>query len=240
MCGRFTLTTNDYESVAQALDADLHPDVVASYRARYNVAPTDPHWIVCVEGRRRVLRPGIWGFPGSGKGGVRINARAETAHARPTFREAFWSARCGVAADGFFEWTGPKIRRQPLWFHRPDHRPFIFAGLYRDDVDPISGDVARRFTILTTAPNDLVAPYHDRMPVILDTNDAHLWLDLPTAGDRGRDTVLALGTILRAVPNDWLVVDEVDRRVGDVRNDDASLLEPPEPTPSEPEQQTLF
>ena len=235
MCGRFTLTTDDYESVAQALYAELHPEVSAAFRARYNVAPTDPHWIVCVDSGRRLLQPGVWGFPG-----VRINARAETAHARPTFREAFWSARCGVAADGFFEWTGPKSRRQPLWFHRPDRRPFMFAGLYRDDVDEISGEVSRQFTILTTAPNDLVAPHHDRMPVILDTNDAHLWLDAPVTDDRGRDAVLALGSILRAVPNDWLVADEVDRRVGNVHNDDPSLLEPPEPEPPKPEQQSLF
>jgi putative SOS response-associated peptidase YedK len=237
MCGRFTLTTDDYEGVARALDADLDPEVAASYRPRFNVAPTDRHFIVVAGPQRRVLEPALWGF--SGDGHFSINARAETAHARPLFREAFWTARCGVAADGFFEWTGDKKARQPLWFHRPDRGLFVFAGLWHDAVDEASGEVTRRFTILTTRPNAIVAPYHDRMPVILDLPDLDRWLASPPS--RGRAGLDAVRPLLRPIGDDFLVAEEVDRRVGDPRNDDPSCLEPPKPdTARKPEQQNLF
>jgi putative SOS response-associated peptidase YedK len=237
MCGRFTLTTDDYEGVARALEADLDPEVAASYRARFNVAPTDKHWIVVAESEQRILQPAVWGFSGDGR--LAINVRAETAHARPLSREAFWSARCVVAADGFFEWTGPKNARQPIWFHRPDRGLFVFAGLYQDVVEDASGEVTRRFTVLTTRPNAIVKPYHDRMPVILDLPSVDRWLTLPAS--RGSAGIEALGSLLHPIADDFLVLDEVDRRVGDPRNDDPSLLEPPQPdAPRKPEQQNLF
>ncbi len=236
MCGRFTLTTDDYEGVARALEADVDPAAAPIYRARFNVAPTDRHFIVVADRERRVLQPAVWGFAGDGH--VSINARVETAHARPMFREAFWTARCGVAADGFFEWTGPKNARQPLWFHRPDRGLFVFAGLWHDEVDEASGEVTRRFTILTTRPNAVVAPYHDRMPVILDAASVGRWLDV--SGPRGRAGIDALRPLLQPVGDDFLVCDEVDRRVGDPRNDDPACIEPPQARAPEAGQLKLF
>ncbi len=104
------------------------------YRPRYNIAPTDPHWIVRMRGEDRELRPARWGLVKFGSKDGRqaarqIKARMETLERRPAFRNAFQRRRCAVPADGFFEWIGPRERRQPIWFHRPDHRLILFAGL---------------------------------------------------------------------------------------------------------------
>jgi len=239
MCGRFTLTTADYVSVAQALDADFNVALMNGYQARFNVAPSDPHWIVCLEPetQRPQLGPATWGFPGPR--GPLINARSETMHQRPAFRDAVWTGRCGVAADGFIEWSGPKGSRQPYWFHRPDDAPFMFAGLYRDDLDPRSGEVVRRFTVLTTRPNTLVEPMHDRMPVILDRPGADRWLRWAPARNDER-AIRDIEDLLQPIDDGWLISTPVSRRVSDVRNDDADCLEPVEPPAPPPEQQSLF
>jgi putative SOS response-associated peptidase YedK len=234
MCGRFTLTTDDYESVARALGARLDSRYAPSFRARYNIAPSDSHWIVCDEGvgRGREMRPAVWGLPPPTRAQVaaklHINARSETAHQRPAFRDAFARTRCGVVADGFYEWTGPKSDRRPQWFHTPDRSPILFAGLYRDDVEPRTGEVVRRFTILTTEANALVEPYHDRMPAVLPPDAYDRWLR-PAP-------VEALRTLLAPAPADTLVSTAVSKRVNSPRFDDAQCIEPRDETP----QQRLF
>ena len=81
-----------------------------------------------------------------------INARAETVRRSPAFREAFASRRCVVPANGFFEWTGPKEDRRPIWFHRPDGGLILFAGLY-ETWRPSPAEKERTLTIITTTPN---------------------------------------------------------------------------------------
>ncbi|HFE45227.1 MAG TPA: hypothetical protein ENJ18_06995 [Nannocystis exedens] len=116
MCGRFTLTRHDLREVATLLEAELTDELAATYRPRYNVAPTNLHWLLVDEGGRRQLVLGRWGFPipfGPRKHdpvGL-INARSETAARKPTFRNAFTQTRCAVIADGFYEWAGPRGRR---------------------------------------------------------------------------------------------------------------------------------
>ncbi|MGH1345442.1 MAG: SOS response-associated peptidase [Nannocystales bacterium] len=239
MCGRFTLTTADYVSVGQALDADFNPSLAQAYQPRFNVAPSDAHWIVCLEPEapRPAVARGTWGFPSPR--GPMINARSETMHVRPTFRDAVWTHRCGVVTNGFLEWSGPKGARQPYWFHRPDDAPFVFAGLYRDDVSPSSGEVSRNFTVLTTRPNPLVAPHHDRMPVILDARGADAWLRWSPRA-RTPEAVGELSEFLQPIADDWLVSTPVSRRVSDVRNDDPECLDPIDPPAPAPEQQSLF
>lgn len=232
MCGRLTLTTDDYVSVAEAFEADIDPVWVASYRPRYNVAPSDAHWIVCHAPERPRLQPAVWGFPTPR--GPMINARGETMHQRPTFRDAVWSGRCGIATNGFLEWSGPKGDRQPWWFHRDDRAPFMFAGLFRDEVQRESGEVTRYFTVVTTQPNDAVAAVHGRMPAILDGDAARQWLS-PVR--RSPDTLAKLQSLLQPVPDAWLTSTAVSKRVSDVRNDDPDCLRAVDPSPS---QQSLF
>src|SRR5207248_8757099 len=119
MCGRITLTTPDIEEVASLLEATVSPADAALYKPRYNAAPTDTHWIAQASPSGRVLVPAVWGFPGG-----MINARSETADKR--FRSA---SRVIVAADGFYEWSGPREARQPNWFRPRDRGLLYLAGL---------------------------------------------------------------------------------------------------------------
>ena len=194
--------------MASALQAELRAEHADLYRPRYNVAPTDLHWILRLEADHpRLMVPGFWGMPGPGTAGVgHINARSETAAQKPAFRGAFVDTRCGVIADGFFEWTGPKDNRRPVWFHRPGHRVMVFAGLYRMRPDPLTGETTPWFTILTTAPNPVVAELHDRMPAILDEEDIDLWLAAAPEAEADREGFKAsLQSVLHPASPEFLV-----------------------------------
>ncbi|HEY8171849.1 MAG TPA: SOS response-associated peptidase [Dehalococcoidia bacterium] len=229
MCGRFTLTRKSFRELATELDAFYDEEFTELYRPRFNVAPTDPHWIVRTKQERRELLPAKWGLVNSwsksAKGAFKqINARSESALTRPAFREAFEKRRCVVPADGFFEWKGAKEARRPIWFHAPDAGLLLFAGLYETWHDPLVGDRQRTFTILTTSANNVVAPVHDRMPVILPAERVDDWLHIPT-----RNAVVYandLRTLLAPADERTLVATEVSRRVNSVANDDEACLAP--------------
>jgi putative SOS response-associated peptidase YedK len=155
-------------------------EALAGYRPRYNIAPTDQHWIVRSRFEDREILPARWGLINFWMTDRRqafknINARAETVLTLPTFREAFKARRCVVPADGFFEWTGQKDSRQPIWYHRPDGGLIYFAGLY-ESWRPAPDEKERTFTIITTTPNSLIEPVHNRMPVILEDGAIDDWL----------------------------------------------------------------
>lgn len=221
MCGRFTLTTPDLAALADLVTADMDPRLPDDHHPRYNIAPTASAVLLSLAQGRRRLGPGVWGLPGPGgadrRPGGLINARVETAATLPTFREAFARGRCVVLADGFFEWTGPKDRRRPLWFRRRDGGPLLMGGLYRDDSDHETGEVTRRFAILTTRANATLAPYHDRMPVLLELAGLERWL----AARPG-----ALADLLGPAPDDLLSTTPVSPRVNSVRHDDPECVAP--------------
>ena len=162
MCGRFTLTADP---------ATLHAEfgirgVPFDYRARFNIAPTQPV-IGLVDGEDGWSAADFfWGAAPGAPGGARhINARAETVARLPSFRSSFRSRRCLVLADGFYEWRTDNGRRIPMYIRRIDARPFAFAGLWNESVQQ-DGTSQFTCTIITTQPNDLMRPIHDRMPVI--------------------------------------------------------------------------
>ncbi|MGD8725986.1 MAG: SOS response-associated peptidase, partial [Gemmatimonadales bacterium] len=105
-----------------------------------------------------------------------INARAETVATKPAFEGAFKHRRCLIPADGFYEWQKTGSRKQPYYIGRRDGSVFAFAGLWERWADE-GHDPIETFTIITTTPNDLLAPIHDRMPVILPTDRYDEWLD---------------------------------------------------------------
>lgn len=229
MCGRFTLTRRDFDKMARELDVEVRPGDAAVYRPRYNIAPTDAHWIVRETREVRELLPAKWGLVNSwakdAKGAARqINARSESALKRPAFRDAFVERRCVVPADGFFEWIGAKEARRPIWFHAPDGGLILFAGLYESWLNPETTEWQRSFTILTTEANDVVAPVHDRMPVIVPRDRVEEWIFVPAEGREAHAE--ALTPLLRPAPNKVLVATEVSRRVNSVANDDEACLEP--------------
>jgi putative SOS response-associated peptidase YedK len=215
MCGRMTLAWSDLDEVAGALEAIYAPELRAQYRPRYNVAPTDRHPIVSLDGAGSVRRLGFaaWGLDNGPKRPVVINARSETAAMRDSFRSAFATGRCVVPADGFYEWSGAKDARQAHWIHRRDRRLLLLAGLFVP-----AGPEAKsppRFCVLTTSPNAVIAPVHDRMPVILQPGDVDSWLNRGGPG------------LLGPAADDILVVEPVSARVNSVKNDDPACLLPP-------------
>ncbi|MEX2246993.1 MAG: SOS response-associated peptidase [Dehalococcoidia bacterium] len=230
MCGRFTLTRKRLADVADLLGAEYARELADLYRPRYNVAPTDQHWIARTKYEQRQLLPAKWGLVNSWakymKGAARqINARAETALKTAAFRDAFVHRRCAVPADGFFEWAGTKESRRPFWFHPPDDDPLLlFAGLYESWRNPVDDQWVRTFTILTTEANAVVAPVHDRMPVVLAPDQLDEWLFVPPRGAESHaETLLPL---LHPAPDGALVATEVSRRVNAVANDDPACLAP--------------
>lgn len=177
MCGRYSISVQP-EQLAAHFNASLP---ASGLRARQNAAPTQYLPALLNNGTRQIqmLRWGLvpaWASDTSMSGRL-INARAETINEKPSFRDAFKHRRCLILADGFYEWKqSPDGTKQPIRFARADGEPFAFAGLWETWAKG-PGDPLHTFTIITTTPNTLVAPIHDRMPVILSREGESVWLD---------------------------------------------------------------
>jgi putative SOS response-associated peptidase YedK len=118
-----------------------------------------------------------------------INARAETLDKKPSFREAFRKRRCLIVADGFYEWKKEGNKKMPLYYYLKSGRPFGFAGLYETWIAPDQKKI-NTCTIITTAANELIAPVHDRMPVILSGGQERSWLDCDASDVSGLKSIL--------------------------------------------------
>jgi len=229
MCGRYTVTRQ--KGLIDELDAIVDPSVEQNpwWKARFNVAPTQDAPVVTLREGTRVLEMKRWGLVpfwagrSDTKPPLMINARAETLTQKPMFRDALTRGRrCLVPADGFYEWKKlDKKHKQPMWIHPTDGGIFAFAGLYAKD----------SFTIITGNPNDLVAPIHDRMPVILPKAVWNAWLDPASPPE---DALALL-----AVPGyDGWTADPVSPRVNVADNDDETCIAPL--AEDAPRQGTLF
>jgi putative SOS response-associated peptidase YedK len=175
MCGRFVI--------------DLSPDLVAGFFGlaavpdlppRYTVAPTQSVPVIreASDGSRRLTMM-RWGLvPSWAKdiGDGLINARSETINEKPSFRQAFRQRRCIIPANGFFEWLRVEGTKVPYYVRMADGAPMPFAGIWEAWFSP-DGQVMESCAILTTSANAMVAPIHDRMPVILRPDEFGLWLD---------------------------------------------------------------
>jgi putative SOS response-associated peptidase YedK len=221
MCGRYTLTDPDPRlmrfrfGLLESAEIDQAP--------RYNVAPTDPVLAVRLNGEG-AREPGVlrWGLiphyaDPETFDRLLINARAETVAEAPAFRDAFETHRCLIVADGFYEWRAEGTGKKPVWLTRLDREAFAFAGLWAA-ARRADGSQVHSCAIVTCPPGELVAPIHDRMPVILDREAEAAWLD-PEARPEDLHALL--------VPTDDLVVTEVSDAVNDVRQDGPALIEPP-------------
>jgi putative SOS response-associated peptidase YedK len=148
-----------------------------------------------------------------------INARSETVAEKPAFRAAFRRRRCLVVADGFYEWQKLERGKQPFYVRLRNGQPFAFAGLWEQWKGP-DDHVIESCTLLTTQPNDLIRPVHNRMPVILHPSDYGLWLD-PRVQQADR-----LQPLLRAYPPEEMEAYPISRFVNRPNNDDARCIEP--------------
>ena len=183
----------------------------------FNVAPTQQAPVV-LDGPRRfeVMRWGLIPFWAKDVriGRRTINARAETVAEKPAFRAAFRSRRCLVPADGFYEWTGPRGRRQPLNIHRADGQPMALAGLWE-----AHNELGPTFTIITTGPNAFMASLHNRMPVILEPCDWVAWLSAEDEDPAWR------AALLRPAGDDVLTSYCANPAVNSVANNGPELLQ---------------
>ncbi|OHB81514.1 MAG: hypothetical protein A2V98_01305 [Planctomycetes bacterium RBG_16_64_12] len=222
MCGRFTLRAPASVVAAQFGLFEMPP-----FTPRFNIAPTQPVAVVraCPEGPglERELAWLRWGLiPSWAKdpaiGNRMINARAETAAEKPAYRAAFRHRRCLVVADGFYEWQRTGGRKQPYFIRMRDDRPFAFAGLWESWHGPEEGPL-ESCTLLTTEPNELLEPIHNRMPVILAADDYRQWLD-PTI-----QKPEAVAMLLRPLPAEGMTSYPVTTYVNSPTRDDAQCIE---------------
>jgi putative SOS response-associated peptidase YedK len=220
MCGRYTITL-DPEAVRQGLELKEMP---ADWVQRYNVAPSQPVAVVTNPEERSVhwMKWGLIPFWAKDPaiGNKMINARSETILEKPAFKAAFARRRCLVIADGFYEWqkgAGPKGRAQPYLFKRNGGEPFAFAGLWEQWKSP-AGEEVQTCTIITCAANALVAPVHERMPVML--SDDNLW-DWLSEGQPNQ-----LTSLLRPYPADGMARFPVSTQVNRPEIDSPELVQP--------------
>lgn len=226
MCGRYSLTTP-----VDGLRALFGFKELPNLPPRYNIAPAQAVLAVLrgdglrdqdahEGGPRAAIQR--WGLVPSwakdtGIASKMINARAETVREKPAFKKAFQRRRCLLPADGFYEWRTMKGGKQPFRIRFADGGPFAFAGLW-ERWQGADGSELESCAIVTTEATPAIAELHHRMPVILDPTVFDTWL----GGGQGQAAALltpyAGDRVLEFFP--------VDRRLNDVRNDDADLLEP--------------
>ena len=173
MCGRFTLRSADRIKfgVRYSDQLPLYP-----LAPRYNIAPTQDVLAITSLQNICALSSMRWGLIPSWSSEPKgfINARAETLDVKPSFSESFQRRRCLIPADGFYEWERNRKSKQPYFFQMSDETPFAFAGIW--DVWTKNGASIISCSIITTRANQLLAPIHDRMPVILPLQAQALWL----------------------------------------------------------------
>ncbi len=221
MCGRYSLMS-DLDSIASIFD--LHRLVLDDYAPRSNIAPTQSVPVIRSDGDgQRVLEAYRWGLVPSYSNDISIgyrmiNARAETLDSKPTFRRLLPSRRIGIVADGFYEWKKEGKEKQPYRFTLRSREPFVFAGLYDEWESPEDGKMMRSCTIITTTPNELAAPIHDRMPVILDEPRLTSWL-------RPEPLESELKEILIPLDADQMQVYPVSAAIGNVKNNEPHLID---------------
>ncbi|MBF2066291.1 MAG: SOS response-associated peptidase [Calothrix sp. C42_A2020_038] len=221
MCGRFTLTSSE-----QGLAEVFKIQDVLDLNPRYNIAPTQS--VVTVlhhpETQKRMFNLLRWGLIPSWSKDPNIatkliNARSETVAEKPSFRSAFKKRRCLIVASGFYEWQHREGKKQPFYFQLEDKQPFGFAGLWEHWLSP-DGEEIDTCTILTTSANELMAPVHDRMPVILKPEDYDLWLD-PQVQDPKM-----LQPLLQPFPTEAMTSHPVSTIVNSPRNDTPECVVP--------------
>ena len=214
MCGRYGLA--DVFELRERFGL-AHP--LTFVTPRFNVMPSQMMPVI-IGGEPPHLELMQWGFiPSWSKDGKGfINARAETVAERPAFRQALRFQRCLVPAGGFYEWRQTPRGKVPHYIHLKDARLFSFAGIYSTWTNP-QGEEVRTYAIITTEANELMAPIHNRMPVILRREDEATWLN-PAETDPG-----PLLDLLRPYVADEMEAYPVSRAVNDPANDGPDLLE---------------
>ena len=218
MCGRFTLHI-DIKTIAEQFGVPATLET----SPRYNIAPTQEVVSIMHNGTSHLalLRWGL--IPSWAKdesiGSKMINARAETLTEKPSFKGLLRSKRCMIIADGFYEWRKENGLKTPMYITLKSGEPFAFAGLWDQWKNP-EGQQIRTCTIITTEPNDVLVPIHNRMPAILVPDAYELWLD-PDVRDEH-----ALSYWLSPYPAEEMTARPVSRQVNDPKHESPELIAP--------------
>ena len=217
MCGRFTLALDLSDLQFEfPLDADYAEAVAEHYGPGYNIAPTNEVLTYGAQGDRSAefMRWGLVPFwaKDTKVGSKMINARAETVATSNAFRNALRKRRCLIIADSFYEWKRTDGTKTPMRIGLKGWRPFGFAGLWESWTDKDTGQDLHSCTIITTTPNEMLEPIHDRMPVILPQEVHHLWLD------QNIEDATRLTTLLQPYPSDEMEAYAVSDTVNSVKN----------------------
>jgi len=223
MCGRFVSKAKkeeiEKEFKVEVGDGDL-------ILPRYNIAPTQLIAAITEVENLREISQFRWGLiPKWAKdesiGSKLINARAETLSEKPSFRDAFRARRCIIPVSGFYEWTKTaEGAKQPFYFYLKEKEVFGFAGLWEEWLDKQTGELRETCTIITTEANDVLKPVHDRMPVILKSENYVQWLD-PKEKNTDR-----LQKLLASYPPEQMDSHTVSRAVNIASSDSAELIAP--------------
>jgi putative SOS response-associated peptidase YedK len=224
MCGRYRLSRRK-QIIEEHFDSVSGEE---DWTPRYNIAPTQSIPVIRQNPKEPVRQLSLmkwgliphWSKDGSGVAGI-INARSETAAAKPAFRDALKSRRCLVPADGFYEWMRMAKAKQPYCFEVNEGELFAFAGLWDRWKDP-SGNWVKTCSILTTTPNSVTSAVHDRMPVILDPDSYDMWLD------PGMRDVASASDLLKPFNARRMRCYPVSTRINQVANDDEECSVPVE------------
>ncbi len=209
MCGRASLSVDPNE----LREAFGLTDMPAELLPRYNMAPSQPLPIIREPGRLDLVR---WGLPKRGHG-LRVDVRVETVARAPAYRESFWHRRCLVAVDGFYEWKLEGKTKQPFRICRADGKPFALAGIWQPTTTD-DGEIVDTCAIITGPANGIVAPLHDRMPLVVPSRGYDRWLSREARTPE----------LLKLVETDasTLISYPVNPIVNAAQNDDPRCVEP--------------
>jgi len=218
MCGRYSLACiDDLCGRFRVIDPTI------GFRSHFNIAPGSTNPVITMHERVEAVMM-QWGLVPHWAKDIKathrpINARAESLGEKPMFRDLLKSKRCLVPASGFFEWKLERGHKIPFYVHLKDDPVFAFAGLYDTWSNP-AGATLSTYTIITTAPNSLMAPIHDRMPVILQSEDERRWIT------PGPLKVEELHRIFMPYPVEEMEIYPVSDRVNSPSVDDEKVIEP--------------
>lgn len=209
MCGRYTLTKS-----LKTIESHFKPVRISlRHFPSFNIAPSQISSVITQESELTGMKWGLvpsWSKDAQ-SGSKLINARSETLHEKPSFRDSFKNKRCLIPADGFVEWKG----KNPYYIRFKNQDLFAFAGLWStwDSGD----EPLHTFTIVTTEANKVLSPLHSRMPVIVHPDNYEKWL----SGDSH-----SLTSLFTALPNNELEYFEISTAINSPKNNEANLLQP--------------
>lgn len=231
MCGRFTLTM-DAETFERAIEEtyglDIDPSAVTL--PRYNIAPGQKVLALIHDGEAYRLGHLDWGMPMRRSGRTLVNARAESVHEKPMFKDAFNRRRCLVLADSYYEWKKDPEGRTPMRILPESGRLFAMAGVYQPFKEK-DGSTTHRCAIITTEANPDVSQIHHRMPLILARTEEEAWV---RPENHGRTDFLK--TLLEPPEDGILGHYPVDPLVNNPSNDTEACIQEASDDPS----RTLF